>query len=51
MTTPTEIDEKTMIKNFLLNEEKMRELYLKQLSLGEIQGPLTGKPSIDKPWI
>lgn len=48
MTTYTE---KEMIMNFILNEEKMRELYLKRLSLGELQGPLTGKPSIDKPWL
>ena len=32
-------------------EEKQRNLYLKQLLENEIQGPLTGIPSIDKPWL
>lgn len=32
-------------------EETQRNLYLKQLLEGEIQGPLTGHPSIDKPWL
>lgn len=32
-------------------EEKQRDLYLKQLLEGKIQGPLTGHPSIDKPWL
>lgn len=32
-------------------EEKLRDLYLKQLNDGTIQGPLTGYASIDKPWL
>ena len=32
-------------------EEKQRNMYLKQLLEGKIQGPLTGHPSIDKPWL
>ena len=32
-------------------EEKLRDIYLKKLLLGEVQGPLTGKASIDKPWL
>ena len=32
-------------------EEKERDLYLKKLSEGKILGPLTGHPSIDKPWL
>ena len=28
-----------------------RNLYLKKFYTGEIQGPLTGYPSIDKPWL
>lgn len=32
-------------------EEKLRDLYLKQLNDGTIQGPLTGYPSIDKPYL
>ena len=32
-------------------EEKERYLYLRKLSLGEIQGPLTSYASIDRPWL
>ncbi len=39
------------IKNFTVNEEKLRDLYLRKLALGEIQGPLTGIPSIDKKFL
>ncbi len=39
------------IKNLQLNDEKLRDLYLKKLSLGEIQGPPNGKASQDKPWL
>lgn len=40
-------------KIFKLNEEekKERDLYLRKLALGEIQGPATGYASIDKPWL
>ena len=31
--------------------EKERNLYLRKLSLGEIIGPYTGYPSMDKPWL
>jgi long-chain acyl-CoA synthetase len=31
-------------------EEKQRDLYLRKLSLGELQGPVTGYPTVDKPW-
>ena len=36
-----------------LNEEekKMHDLYLKKLASGIIEGPVTGYPSIDKPWL
>jgi len=33
------------------NEKKDRDLYLSRLNKGEILGPLTGIPSIDKPWL
>lgn len=33
------------------NEQILRDLYLYGLLTGKIQGPLTGKPSIDKPWL
>ncbi len=39
------------ISNFDVNQEKLRDIYLKKLLLGEIQGPLTGKASIDRPWL
>lgn len=32
-------------------EQEQRDLYLRQLSIGEVQGPPTGYPSIDKPWL
>ena len=31
-------------------EQKQRDLYLRKLANGEIEGPLVGYPSIDKPW-
>lgn len=40
-----------MIKNLSINEKKLRDLYLRKLSLGEVQGPPTGYSSIDKPWL
>ena len=37
----------------LLSEEekKQRDLYLRKLANGELQGPPVGYPSIDKPWL
>lgn len=32
-------------------EEKLRKLYLRDLAIGKIQGPPTGKASIDMPWL
>ena len=32
-------------------ERKKRDLYLKKLANGTLQGPLTGKQSIDKTWL
>lgn len=28
-----------------------RDLYLRKVALGEIEGKITGYPSIDKPWL
>ena len=42
---------KTKLGKLSLNDEKLRDLYLRDLSLGKIQGPLTGYASIDKPWL
>ena len=32
-------------------DKKARDLYLRKIALGEVYGPLTGYPSIDKPWL
>ena len=42
---------KTKLGKLSLNEQKLRDLYLRDLSLGKIQGSLTGYASIDKPWL
>lgn len=39
------------IANLDVNEQKLRDLYLRKLSLGEIQGPNTRFASLDKPWL
>lgn len=39
------------MKNLNISEQKLRDIYLKNLSLGKIQGPPTGKLSQDKPWL
>lgn len=39
------------IANLNANEQILRDLYLRKLSLGEFQGPLTGYPSLDKTWL
>lgn len=39
------------IANLDVNEQKLRDLYLRKLSLGEIQGPPLDKASIDKKWL
>lgn len=39
------------IKNLDIREQTLRDLYLRKLALGEIQGPPTGYASIDKPWL
>ncbi len=35
----------------MLSDEKKHDLYLRKLATGEIQGPPTGKPSQDRPWL
>lgn len=42
------MNKKQIIK---LNKEKIRDLYLRGLSLGVTQGPPTGYPTKDKPWL
>ncbi len=39
------------VKNLKLNEQKLRDLHLRKLALGELQGPPTGYASQDKPWL
>ena len=39
------------IANLSVNEQRLRDLYLRKLALGEIQGPPTSYASIDKPWL
>lgn len=42
---------KKMIANLNVEEQVLRDLYLRKIALGEIHGPLTGYPSIDKIWL
>ena len=39
------------IKNLDVKEQTLRDLHLRKLALGEIQGTPTGYASIDKPWL
>ncbi len=39
------------IRNLEVNNECLKDLYLRGLLMGKIQGPLTGKLSQDKPWL
>ena len=39
------------IKNLDVNEQVLRDLYLRDLALGKLQGPMTGYASLDKPWL
>lgn len=42
---------KEKISKLSASEKKQRDLYLRRLSVGELQGPMTGYASIDKPWL
>lgn len=47
-----DLDElKIKISQLDINEQKLRDLYLRDLSLGLIQGPMTGYAPIDRPWL
>lgn len=39
------------VANLSVNEQKLRDLYLRDLALGKVQGPPTGYASLDKPWL
>ena len=39
-------------KKYKIDEQqKLRNLHLRKILLGEVFGPFTGKPSIDKKWL
>ena len=42
---------RTKLGKLSVNDKKMRDLYLRKLALGEIQGPPIGYASLDKPWL
>lgn len=44
-------DYRKKITNLNVYEQKLRDLYLRKIALGEIQGPGTGYASIDKPFL
>lgn len=39
------------INDLTINEQILGNLYLRNLALGIVQGPPTGKASLDKPWL
>lgn len=51
MTKEDLIQLKQKISQLSEKEKKERDLYLRGLTAGEIQGPPTGYASIDKPWL
>ena len=42
---------KEKISKLTEQEQKLRDLHLRKLANGELQGPPVGYPSIDKPWL
>lgn len=42
---------KEKISQLSSEEKKLRDLYLRDISLGNICGPITGYASIDRPWL
>ena len=45
------ISYKVKLSRLSEEDKKLRDLYLRKMSKGEIQGPMTGYASIDKPWL
>lgn len=39
------------ISHLEVNEQVLRDLYLRDLALGKLQGSMTGYASLDKPWL
>ena len=42
---------KEKISELSEHEKKLRDLYLRDISIGKIYGPMTGYASIDRPWL
>ena len=51
MTKEDLIKYKEKLSKLSEEEKKLRDLELRKIALGEIEGPMTGYPSIDKPWL
>ena len=51
MTKEELIEYKQKLSKLTMEEQKLRDLYLRKVQLGEVDGPITGYPSIDKPWV
>lgn len=45
------IEYRNKLSKLSIKESKERDIYLRKLSTGEIQGPPVGYASIDKPWL
>ena len=42
---------KEKISELSEHEKKLRDLYSRDISIGNLYGPMTGYASIDKPWL
>ena len=51
MTKEDLIKYKEKLSKLSEEEKKLRDLELRKIALGKIEGPMTGYPSIDKPWL
>lgn len=40
-----------MIKSLKINDAKLHDLYLRNIAIGKIYGPMTGRASLDKEWL
>ena len=51
MTKEELLEYKKKLSSLNKEEQKLRDLYLRRIQLGKVDGPITGYPSIDKPWL
>lgn len=51
MTKEDLIEYKEKLSNLSEKDKKLRDLQLRKIALGEVQGPITGYASVDKPWL